>query len=92
MTTPPSPASRRARTLLWVLSAACLAGSATVGIVGSALGVAVGWPIWLLLVANGVGLVGGLAGPRRPAVQQYFLVAAAVLSILAVVGLVVRRP
>jgi len=91
MTNPSAPAARKSQTLFrW--SAACLAGSAIVTIVATALGVRIWLPLWLILVANGAGLASDLVRPTRPRVSEYLVLAMAMLSIAAVIVLVVTHP
>jgi hypothetical protein len=91
MTNPSAPAARKSQTLLrW--SAACLAGSAIVTIVATALGGRIPWPLALIVVAGCAGLASDLVRPSRPRVSGYLVLVMAVLSVAAVIVLVVTRP
>lgn len=77
--------------LLW-FGAACLAGGWIAEIVAVALGMAVAWPNWLMLVAASGLLVSNVLRSTRPRASDYLVVAMAVLSVAAIIGIVAARP
>lgn len=91
MTDAYSPAARRSRTLHRA-SAACLGASVLVGIVATALGAHISWPIWLLLGAVTLDFASNRMQSSSPRVSDCLVLAGAILSIAAVVSLVVMHP
>jgi hypothetical protein len=90
MTTPFLPAEPKSRRYL-VVGAGCLAFSWMLGIAATALGVRITWPHWLMLVAA-TGMLGSrLLGPTRPRAEEYLVVATAVLSVAAAIGMIASQ-
>ena len=90
MTKPVLPAAPTSRHYVLV-GAACLAFSWILGIAATALGVRITWPHWLMLVAA-TGMLGSrLLGPARAKASEYLVVAMAVLSVAAAIGIVVSQ-
>jgi hypothetical protein len=91
MTTPLSPTAGKSRVLLWV-GAACVAVAWMAEIASAAFGTAPAWPNWLMLVAVSGLVASHVLRPARPKASVYLVVAMAVLSVVAVIGIVVARP
>ena len=85
MTTPLSSTAGKARRLLWA-RAVCLA-VAWLAIAVAVLGGATAWPNWVVLVAVSSGFAGNLLRPTRPKASIYLVLAMALLSVIAVIGL-----
>jgi hypothetical protein len=63
----------------------------TIVIATKALGGSVHWAVWLILVANGAGVVISFLGPMRRRAQRYLAITQMILSVVACIGLVLTR-
>ena len=88
MTNDHPPAARKWPTH-FRLSTACLAGTATLGAVASAIGVRVSLPLWLILAAAGAVFASGVVGSARPAARRYLDLAVLILSLAAMIGMII---
>jgi hypothetical protein len=83
--------ARKSR-LVFKSGAACLAVGWLIAIVELALGMSVPLPLWLMLVSGCMALASTVARPTRPKLSEYFIVAAALISLSAVVFIVILHP